>query len=141
MIDLSKENKKFYSFDKNFSAQVYYKQPDKYREIENLSKIEGNLINVGSNLSYTPLSFYENSLSIQLKKFNRIINFDLQNKEITVEAGMTIAELLNFTLKYNLWIPQLPGYPLITLGGAVATNAHGKSCANNGTIRKLVRIS
>ncbi len=139
MIDHSKENKKFYSFDKNFSAQVYYKQPDKYREIENLSKIEGNFINVGSNLSYTPLSFYENSLSIQLKKFNRIINFDLQNKEITVEAGMTIAELLNFILKYDLWIPQLPGYPLITLGGAVATNAHGKSCANNGTIRNSIK--
>ena len=64
-----------------------------------------------------------------VKKFNRIIDFNLEQKEITVESGATLAELLNFTLKYDLWIPQLPGYPLISLGGAVATNAHGKSCA------------
>ena len=36
-------------------------------------------------------------------------------------------EFLNFTLKENLWIPS-PGYPTITIGGAVAANSHGKSC-------------
>ena len=38
-----------------------------------------------------------------------------------------------------MWIPQIPGYPLITLGGAVATNAHGKSCAVDGTIRNSIK--
>ena len=46
---------------------------------------------------------------------------------------------MNFSLKYNLWIPQLPGYPTITIGGAVAANAHGKSCAIHGTIRKSIK--
>ena len=46
---------------------------------------------------------------------------------------------MNFTLNYNLWIPQLPGYPYISLGGAVATNAHGKSCGLHGTIKKSVK--
>ena len=78
------------------------------------------------------------SISLDLEAFNRILNFD-QKKEITVEAGITLAELLNFTLKYNLWIPQLPGYPFITLGGAVATNAHGKSCGIDGAIRNSVK--
>ena len=133
------EKKIFCSFDQNYSESISFKKPDKYREIEKLSKFDGNLISVGSNLSYTPLSFYKDSLSINLKKFNRIINFNSRDKEITVEAGMTLAELLNFSLKYNLWIPQLPGYPHITLGGAVATNAHGKSCANDGTIRNSIK--
>ena len=138
------ENKKtesdfFYSFDRNYSAKIHFKKPDKYREIENLSKIENNIISSGSNLSYSPLSFGEGSLSVILRKFNRIINFNKQKKEITVEAGMTLSELLNFTLKHNLWIPQIPGYPSITLGGAVATNAHGKSCATHGTIRNSVK--
>lgn len=133
------ENRRFQSFDSTYTAKVFYKKPDKYREIEQLSKFDGNLINLGSNLSYSPLSFYADSLSIDLKKFNRIINFDKQNKEITIEAGMTLAQLLNFTLKYNLWIPQLPGYPFITIGGAAATNAHGKSCANHGTIKNSIK--
>ena len=133
------ESKKLYSFDRSFSAEVLIKQPDKYREIEEFSKANEKIISTGANLSYSPLSFDKNNISILLKKFNRIIKFNPKKKEITVEAGMTFAELLNFTLKYNLWIPQIPGYPLITLGGAVATNAHGKSCAVDGTIRNSVK--
>ena len=133
------ENKKFFSFDRSYSAEVLINQPDKYREIENLSNFSEKIISTGANLSYSPLSFGKDNLSILLKKFNRIVNFDLKKKEITVEAGMTFGELLNFTLKHNLWIPQIPGYPLITLGGAIATNAHGKSCAVDGTIRNSVK--
>ena len=74
------------------------------------------------------MSFAKKSISLELRDFNRVLDFNLKDKEITVEAGMNLAEFLNFTLKHNLWIPQIPGYPFITLGGAVATNAHGKSC-------------
>ena len=84
---------------------------------------------MGSNLSYSPLGFSKDSLSINIKKFNQILSFNLEEKTITVEAGLTLYELLDFTLNYNLWIPQLPGYPLITIGGAIASNSHGKSCA------------
>lgn len=139
MTNLNKEKKYLCSFDKSFSAEIFFNKPSKYRDIERLSNHKGKLISEGSNLSYTPLSFEKGSLSINLKRFNRIINFNLKKKEITVEAGITLAELLNFTLKHNLWLPQLPGYPLITLGGAVATNAHGKSCQTHGTIRNAIK--
>ncbi len=135
----SLEKKIKFSFDRGHSANIFFKKPDKYREIEELSKYDGTLINAGSNLSYSPLSFCEDSVSINLKKFNRIIDFNLKKKEIIVESGITLSQLLNFTLKYNLWIPQLPGYPFITIGGAIATNAHGKSCALHGTIRNSIK--
>ena len=66
-------------------------------------------------------------------------SFDKENRLITVEAGIKLSELLNFTLKHDLWLPQVPGYPTITIGGAVATNAHGKSCGYHGTIRKQIK--
>jgi decaprenylphospho-beta-D-ribofuranose 2-oxidase len=84
-------------------------------------------------------AFKENSFSIEIQKFNRILFFDKEKKIITVEAGMKIFELLNFTLKYNLWIPQVPGYPFISIGGAVAANVHGKSCAFYGTIKNSIK--
>ncbi len=133
------EQKFFSSFDGNFSVSTGFLKPEKYKDIELTSQTKDNIINLGSNLSYSPLGFSENSISLDLKAFNRILHFDLKKKEITVESGMTLAELLNFTLKHNLWIPQLPGYPFITLGGAVATNAHGKSCAIDGTIRNSIK--
>ena len=130
--------KKVTSLDKNYSAEIFLKRPDKYREIEKISSNLENIITMGSFYSYTAASFQNNNLSIDLTKFDRIIEFDKENKLITVEAGISFSKLFNFTLKQNLWIPQTPGYPGITLGGAVATNSHGKSCGYHGTIRKQI---
>ena len=33
------EKKKFYSFDKNYSSNIFFKKPDKYREIEKFSNL------------------------------------------------------------------------------------------------------
>jgi decaprenylphospho-beta-D-ribofuranose 2-oxidase len=134
----TKERKTF-SFDKSISSNVIHTEPDKYKLLEDISLKSKKIINVGSNLSYAPLGFYKDSLSINIKKFNRVLEFNNEKKLITVEAGTTLIELLNFTLKYNLWIPQIPGYPSITIGGAVAANSHGKSCAIHGTIRKSIK--
>ena len=133
------EKKTYTSFDKNYSAKIYIKKPDKYREIENNSLSSSNLITMGSAYSYTAASFKKNSLSLSFDKFNRVIDFDKIKKTITVEAGMKIFDFLNFTLERSLWIPQIPGYPFISIGGAVAANAHGKSCNFHGSIRNLIK--
>ena len=133
------EKKFLTSFDKSYSANIFFKKPDKYREIENHSRSNENIITIGSNYSYVPVGFDKNSLAIDLSSFNRIIDFNLDKKEITVEAGLKIYDFLKFTLKYNLWLPQIPGYPFITLGGIVATNSHGKSCGTHGAIRKSIK--
>ena len=133
------EEKKIFSFDKSFSLDILYAKPDKYKQLEEISRKFDEIINTGSNLSYSPLGMNQNGVSLELKKFNRIIDFNNIEKTITVEAGMTLIDFLNFTLKKNLWIPQLPGYPTITIGGAVSANSHGKSCAVHGTIRKSIK--
>lgn len=139
MEQIFTDKKSFFSFDKSFKNELSYAKPDKYRLLEEFSIKSDKIINFGSNLSYSPLGFLKEGISLDIKKFNRILDFDKKNKIITVEAGISLIELLNFTLKYKLWIPQLPGYPTITIGGAVASNAHGKSCATHGTIRKSIK--
>ncbi len=133
------EKKKIKSFDKSRSIKIFKKNSEKYKDLENDGRSVENLITMGSCYSYVAAAFKENSLSIDIKKFNRILFFDKEKKIITVEAGMKIFELLNFTLKYNLWIPQIPGYPFISIGGAVAANVHGKSCAFYGTIKNSIK--
>jgi hypothetical protein len=138
MID-NTEKKFLTSFDKSYSSHIFFKKPDKYKEIEKQLVNSENVITTGSNYSYAPLGFDKNSLSIDLSSFNRILDFNLSKQQITVEAGITILELLRFTLKHNLWLPQIPGYPFISLGGIVATNSHGKSCDTHGTIRRSIK--
>ena len=139
MIKKYTEEKNLTSFDRSFSSNIFFSEPDKYKLLEKVSHSSDKIINLGTNLSYSPLGFCKNSLSINIKNFNRILQFDKIKKTITVEAGLTIVELLNFTLKHNLWIPQIPGYPTISIGGAIAVNAHGKSCAVHGTIRNSIK--
>ena len=68
--------KKINSLDKSYNAEILFSSPDKYKNFENLvSKFE-NINTMGSCNSYTPASFKKDTLSIELKKFNRIIDFD-----------------------------------------------------------------
>ncbi len=133
------EKKTISSFDQSCSLEIFLKNSEKYKELENDSRSVENLMTMGSCYSYVAASFKDKSLSVNIKKFNRILFFDKKKKIITVEAGIKIYELLDFTLKYNLWIPQIPGYPFISIGGAVASNVHGKSCAFYGTIKNSIK--
>ena len=51
---------------------------------------------------------------------NKVINIDLENKTIHVEALITYEKLLDYTLQYNL-IPQIvPELKTLTVGGTIS---------------------
>jgi len=127
------------SFDKTYSAKVNLKSPKTYGEIEKVSSESENLISRGAGYSYVAASFKNQALSLCMKNFKKILRFDREKKLITVESGITMIELLNYTLSFGLWISQVPGYPFISIGGAVAGNVHGKSAGSDGTIRNVVK--
>ena len=104
MSEILYEKCKLSSFDRNYTAEVYLKNPDKYRQLEKDSSKAESLISRGAGYSYVAASFKKETLSLSMKNFNRILYFDEKKKLITVEAGMTIIELLNFTLGFGMWI-------------------------------------
>ena len=68
------EKKKITSFDQNCSLEIFIKNCDKYKELENDSRSVENLITMGSCYSYVAASFKEKSLSINIKKFKAYPN-------------------------------------------------------------------
>ena len=90
------EEKKIFSFDKNYSYNILFSKPDKYKSLEDISNNYEEIISTGSNLSYSPLAINKDGILLELKKFNRILGFNKEEKIITVEAGMTLIEFLNF---------------------------------------------
>jgi len=132
------ERKQFISFDGNIKEIVEYQRPDRYRTIE--SSLGKNFrIARGGGYSYAAASFGKNIISQDMTMFNRILEFDLKNNFIKVESGITLANLLNVTIPFGFWMPVIPGYPEITIGGCVASNVHGKNPAYKGTFRKYVK--
>ena len=107
--------KKIYSLDKNYSADIFFKRPDKYKEIEIESSKFDNIITMGSCNSYTPASFKKNALSIQLTKFNRIIEFDKNQKLIILIpiAILIVAIIKGVASYFQSILMSFIGYKLV----------------------------
>jgi glycolate oxidase FAD binding subunit len=78
-------------------------------------------------------------VGISLAKLNRVIDHPTADLTITVEAGMTIAELTNVLASQRQRLPiDIPHPERATVGGAVAVNAAGPRRYAYGTMRDYV---
>lgn len=78
----------------------------------------------GGGYSYAAAYFGKHSIVQDLRRFNRILEFEPHHGLITVEAGITLADLLGVTIPAGLWLSVIPGYTAIAIGGCVASNVH-----------------
>jgi decaprenylphospho-beta-D-ribofuranose 2-oxidase len=74
-----------------------------------------------------------------MTRFNRFLEFDSQALTLKLEVGVTLIELMEWLLPKQLYFPVLPGYPLITVGGGVAADVHGKNPYKDGTFSDWVQ--
>ncbi len=68
-----------------------------------------------------------NERVILSRRFNKILAFDPQAGIVQCQGGVTLADLIQVFLPRG-WFPAVvPGTKLITVGGAVASDIHGKN--------------
>jgi decaprenylphospho-beta-D-ribofuranose 2-oxidase len=113
------------SFDKTLTCECYYEKPT---ELNGL-KIERGLpvIARGAGMSYCNATSVDGGLTLDMGSFNKVIEFDKENGYINAEAGICIGELNNRVIADGWQMPVLPGYPMITVGGCIGFNVHGKA--------------
>ncbi|MBK7593148.1 MAG: FAD-binding oxidoreductase [Betaproteobacteria bacterium] len=75
-----------------------------------------------------------------MSSFNRVLAFDRDQRTVRVEARLTVGDLLVWAGRNGLSFPVLPGYPLITVGGCIAADVHGKNPLRDGTFSDWVRV-
>ncbi len=76
---------------------------------------------------------------LSLEKMNRILQVDLANQMASVEAGVTLGELIQAAEEAGLAFPPHPGDESAQIGGLIATNAGGSRAVKYGGIRNYVR--
>jgi decaprenylphospho-beta-D-ribofuranose 2-oxidase len=132
------EKKRFVSFDGGAAVETEYQHPDRYRQ---LAADFGSRWRIaqGGGYSYAAASFGTDCVVQKMTQFNRVLGFMRDQKEIEVEAGMTVGDLVEITAKAGLWNPVIPGYPAITIGGCIAADVHGKNPTRDGTFRNWVK--
>ncbi|MGJ4950889.1 FAD-binding protein [Bradyrhizobium sp. HKCCYLS20291] len=63
---------------------------------------------------------------------NRMRSFDPARGELTVEAGVTIADILTAFVPRGYFLKVVPGTKFVSVGGAIAADVHGKNHHRDG---------
>ncbi len=119
------------SFDGGIRVGTGVLRPDRYRFWTDHT--DGPRIPRGAGLSYAAASFREGGLSIEHTSFNRILDFDSKKHIVEVEGGISLDALHQYLASRALFLKIQPGYGRITVGGCIASDAHGKNQARDGT--------
>ncbi len=64
---------------------------------------------------------------ISTKKWNKFIEFDRKRGFIEVEAGVLLSDIIEVAVPSGYFITVTPGTKFITVGGAIASDVHGKN--------------
>lgn len=80
-------------------------------------------IPVGNRRSYNDAAMAD----VSIFSDDRMIEIDENEMSVRVSAGVTLEKLIEKTLEYELMPVVLPGTAKITVGGAIASNVHGKN--------------
>lgn len=79
----------------------------------------------------------KDSIMINMKDINKIIALDIENKQITCQAGITWSELQKAINFHRLSIASMQSYSDFSVGGSISVNAHGQDF-NSGTISDTI---
>lgn len=114
-------------------------QPTSIKEIvDAISSTAGPISIGGGRYSQGGQIAYEKSLHLDMRKFNKIIS--LSNNEITVQSGVTWADIQEYIDPLNLSVQIMQTYANFTVGGSLSVNAHGRYIGNGPLVSSVKSI-
>ncbi|WP_158749086.1 FAD-binding oxidoreductase [Acidobacterium sp. S8] len=91
------------------------------------------LLPVGAGRSYGDVCLLDGGTLLKTRGMDRLLHFDPQTGILCCEAGVTLAEILDFAVPRGFFLPVSPGTKYVTVGGAIANDIHGKNHHVAGT--------
>src|SRR5579875_2254163 len=85
------------------------------------------MLPVGMGRSYGDSCLLEGGTLLAARGLDRFIAFNPADGLLRCEAGVTLAEILNFAVPRGWFLPVTPGTKFVTVGGAIANDIHGKN--------------
>ncbi|MEE9368300.1 MAG: FAD-binding oxidoreductase [Pontiella sp.] len=96
----------------------------------------GEVIAFGNGRSYGDSSLQDRILLT--RRFNKFISFDETSGELCCQAGVLMSEILDVFMSRGWFLPVTPGTKFITIGGAIASDIHGKNHHVDGSFGQHV---
>jgi decaprenylphospho-beta-D-ribofuranose 2-oxidase len=90
----------------------------------------------GNGRSYGDSALGERTISNL--KYDKILLFNTSEGVFECQGGITLEQVLDVIVPSGWFLPVTPGTKLITIGGAVASNVHGKNHRKDGSFSRYV---
>ena len=109
---------------------------DSFKKIKEFVLNHNEVIARGNGRCYGDASLGENIFSS--KKLNKFISFDRLNGVIECESGVLLSEVLEVSVPQGYFLYVTPGTKFISVGGAIASDVHGKNHHAEGCFSEYV---
>ena len=127
---------KIYGWGRYSQQDAYLHTPASCASLEFIAKQQNSVLARGMGRSYGDSA---NALNVlQTTYLNHFIEFDKATGKLTAEAGITLREILEIIVPRGWFLPVTPGTSYVTLGGAIASDVHGKNHHSAGTFGQYV---
>ena len=106
-----------------------------------LPEIEADktLLPYGNGRSYGDSCLNTGGVLIDCRHLDRFISFDGDSGVLRCEAGVLLADILDMAVPRGWFLPVTPGTRLVSVGGAIANDVHGKNHHRAGAFGRHVR--
>jgi FAD/FMN-containing dehydrogenase len=104
-----------------------------------LPRVHGTLLPFGQGRSYGDCCLNDGGTLLETSRLDRFIEFDQGGGVLRCEAGVRIADILSFIVPRGWFLPVVPGTQLVSVGGAIANDIHGKNHFRAGSFGRYVR--
>jgi FAD/FMN-containing dehydrogenase len=108
-----------------------------YESLQELISEHHDLIPYGNGRSYGDSALSTNIINV--KPHDYFIDFDEGNGLLHMQAGVLLSEILESFVPRGWFLKITPGTKLITVGGAIASDVHGKNHHVEGCFSECVK--
>ena len=109
---------------------------DSLQKIKDFVKNNSEVIARGNGRCYGDASLSEHIFST--KRLNKFISFDRLNGIIESESGVLLSDILEVVVPQGYFLYVTPGTKFISVGGAIASDVHGKNHHAEGCFSEYV---
>ncbi|WP_396124439.1 FAD-dependent oxidoreductase [Bacillus pseudomycoides] len=121
--------------------------PTKIKQVENvedeqaLKKLVKDANALGEKISIAGMqhsqggqTYYPNGTVLDMKGYNKILEFDPEKKRIRVQSGVTWDDIQRKVNPYGLAVQVMQSQNIFTVGGSLSVNVHGRDIRHEALI-------